>query len=94
VYLDIGKFSGLAETMDEAIKYQIRSERDGGETGPVALAGPTCDSADILYEETEYFLPIELTIGDKVRILGTGAYTSSYSSVGFNGFAPLTTYCI
>ena len=54
VYLDIGKFGGLAETMDEAIKYPIRSERDGGETGPVVLAGPTCDSADILYEKTEY----------------------------------------
>ncbi|HEY7689551.1 MAG TPA: type III PLP-dependent enzyme, partial [Dongiaceae bacterium] len=94
VYLDIGKFSGLAETLDEAIKYPIRTERDGGETGPVILAGPTCDSADILYEETEYYLPIELSIGDKVRILGTGAYTSSYSSVGFNGFPPLTTYCI
>ena len=94
VYLDIGKFGGLAETLDEAIKYPIRSERDGGETGPVILAGPTCDSADILYEETEYYLPIELAIGDKLRILGAGAYTSSYSSVGFNGFPPLTTYCI
>jgi ornithine decarboxylase len=92
VYLDIGKFGGLAETLDEAIKYPIRSERDGGETGPVILAGPTCDSADILYEETEYYLPIELAIGDKLRILGAGAYTSSYSSVGFNGFPPLTTY--
>ncbi len=94
VYLDIGKFGGLAETLDEAIKYPIRSEREGGETGPVILAGPTCDSADILYEETEYYLPIELAIGDKLRILGAGAYTSSYSSVGFNGFPPLTTYCI
>ena len=30
VYLDVGKFSGLAETMDEAIKYRIRTPRDGG----------------------------------------------------------------
>ena len=29
VYLDIGKFGGLAETMDEAIKYPIVTERDG-----------------------------------------------------------------
>ena len=27
VYLDIGKFVGLAETMDEAIRYPIRSHR-------------------------------------------------------------------
>jgi ornithine decarboxylase len=94
VYLDVGKFSGLAETMDEAIKYRIRTPHDGGETGPVVIAGPTCDSADILYERTEYQLPRGLKAGDKVEILSTGAYTSSYSSVGFNGFAPLKTYCI
>jgi len=94
VYLDIGKFSGLAETMDEAIKYPIVSEREGGETGPVVIAGPTCDSADILYENSDYRLPLDLKVGDKVTILGTGAYTSTYSSVGFNGFAPLQTYCI
>ena len=68
--------------------------RDGGATGPVVLAGPTCDSADILYEHTDYRLPLDLKVGDKVAILGTGAYTSTYASVGFNGFAPLQTYCI
>jgi len=94
VYLDIGKFGGLAETMDESIKYPITTPRDGGTTGPVVLAGPTCDSADILYEKTPYLMPLDLSIGDKVRILSAGAYTSSYSSVGFNGFAPLKTYCI
>ena len=94
VYLDIGKFNGLAETMDESIKYRIRTSADGGATGPTVIAGPTCDSADILYERTEYNLPLDLKIGDKVEILSTGAYTSMYSSVGFNGFAPLKTYCI
>jgi ornithine decarboxylase len=94
VYLDIGKFSGLAETMDENIKYAIRTPRDGGAVGPAVLAGPTCDSADILYEKTDYRLPLALSVGDKVEILATGAYTASYSSVGFNGFPPLATYCI
>ena len=94
VYLDIGKFGGLAETMDESIKYPITTPRDGGTTGPVVLAGPTCDSADILYEKTPYLMPLDLSIGDKVKILSAGAYTSSYASVGFNGFAPLKTYCI
>ena len=94
VYLDIGKFGGLAETMDEAIKYPIVSEREGGETGPVVIAGPSCDSADILYEKAEYELPLDLKVGDKIAIIATGAYTSSYASVGFNGFAPLKTYCI
>jgi ornithine decarboxylase len=94
VYLDIGKFGGLAETMDEAIKYRIQTPHDGGETAPVVLAGPTCDSADILYEKAGYEMPVGLKVGDKVRILSTGAYTTSYSAVNFNGFAPLKAYFI
>src|SRR5215813_3183232 len=94
VYLDVGKFNGLAETMDESIKYRIVTPGRGGSSGPVILAGPTCDSADILYEKTEYRMPLALRVGDKVEILSTGAYTASYASVGFNGFAPIRTYCI
>ncbi|HTW53470.1 MAG TPA: type III PLP-dependent enzyme [Stellaceae bacterium] len=94
VYLDAGKFNGLAETMDESIKYRIETPGRGGPSGPVVIAGPTCDSADILYEKTEYRLPLGLEVGDKVEILSTGAYTSSYASVGFNGFPPMRTYCI
>ena len=94
VYLDVGKFNGLAETMDESIKYRIETPADGGPTGAVIIAGPTCDSADILYEKTEYKLPLALKVGDKVRIMAAGAYTSTYASVGFNGFEPLKTYCI
>jgi ornithine decarboxylase len=60
----------------------------------VVIAGPTCDSADILYEKTEYKLPLALKAGDKVEILSTGAYTTTYSSVAFNGFAPLKAICI
>jgi ornithine decarboxylase len=94
VYLDIGKFGGLAETMDESIRYPIRTPRDGGEVGPCVLAGPTCDSADVLYEKRPYDLPISLEIGDKVLIEGTGAYTATYASVAFNGFEPLRTFHI
>lgn len=94
VYLDIGKFHGLAETMDEAIRYLIRTPRDGDATAPCVLAGPTCDSVDVLYEKTPYELPVSLSIGDKVLIEACGAYTTTYSSVGFNGFAPLASYVI
>jgi ornithine decarboxylase len=93
VYLDIGKFGGLAETHDEAIKYRIETVGRKGPTGPVILAGPSCDSVDILYEKYQYQLPLTLKVGDRVRIHATGAYTASYASVGFNGFAPLPTYC-
>ncbi|MAM10848.1 MAG: ornithine decarboxylase [Rhizobiaceae bacterium] len=94
VFLDIGKFGGLAETMDEAIRYPIRTERDEDEMEPCVLAGPTCDSADVMYEKTMYPLPITLTIGDEVLIEGTGAYTTTYASVAFNGFEPLKSYVI
>jgi ornithine decarboxylase len=94
VYLDIGKFGGLAETMDESIRYPIRTRRDGDPMGPCIIAGPTCDSADVLYERKPYELPISLEIGDKVLIEGTGAYTATYASVAFNGFAPLQTHHI
>ncbi len=90
VYLDIGKFSGLAETIDEAIRYQFETRHgETAETGPCILAGPSCDSADVLYEKRPVQLPLALRDGDKIRILCTGAYTTSYSSVGFNGFPPL-----
>jgi len=94
VYLDIGKFGGLAETMDESIRYPIRTPRDGAPMEPCVLAGPTCDSADVLYEKTPYDLPVSLSIGDEVLIEGTGAYTTTYSSVAFNGFPPLKSYVI
>ena len=92
VYLDIGKFGGLAETMDESIRYPIRTPHDGAAHGPCVLAGPTCDSADVMYEKVPYMLPVSLEIGDKVLIEGTGAYTSTYAAVAFNGFPPLKTY--
>src|SRR6202035_5111744 len=94
VYLDIGKSGGLAETMDESIRYPIKTPRDGDEVGPCVLAGPTCDSADVMYEKRPYDLPISLEIGDKVLIEGTGAYTATYAAVAFNGFAPLRTFHI
>ncbi|MFV0515172.1 MAG: type III PLP-dependent enzyme [Jhaorihella sp.] len=89
VYLDIGKFSGLAETMDEAIRYQFVTDRDHEETGPCILAGPSCDSADVLYEKRPVALPLGLRSGDRILIRNCGAYTSTYASIGFNGFPPL-----
>jgi ornithine decarboxylase len=43
----------------------------------------------VLYEKRPVMLPLGLRSGDKVVIRNAGAYTSSYSSVGFNGFPPL-----
>ena len=94
VYLDIGRYGGLAETEGESIKYRIRTPHDGAATGPVALAGPTCDGADILYEKSGYRLPLDLASGERVELLSAGAYVSTYCSTGFNGFAPLDEHYI
>src|SRR5581483_8707300 len=76
VYLDIGRFHGLAETIDESIRYPIRTPHDRDQTSPCVIAGPTCDSVDVLYEKHPYPLPVSLAIGDKVLIEATGAYTT------------------
>src|SRR6516165_6514246 len=94
VYLDIGKFHGLAETIGESIRYPIRTTHDRDEAAPCMIAGTTCDSVDVLYEKTPYPLPVSLAIGDKVLIEAAGAYTATYSSVGFNGYPPLRQYVI
>jgi ornithine decarboxylase len=90
VFLDAGVFTGLVETLDEAIRYPLATDVPGP-TGPCVLAGPTCDSADVLYERVPVELPLALAEGDRVRFHCAGVYTATYSSVGFNGFAPLAT---
>lgn len=94
VYLDVGKFGGLPETAEERIQYRLRTPHDGGETGPVVIAGPTCEELDILYDGAGYELPLALEIGDKVAFLSAGAYTATYASIGFNGYPPLDEYYI
>jgi len=94
VYLDIGRFGGLAETEGEAIKYAFRTPHDGEADGPVTIAGPTCDSTDTLYEKSNYRLPLALDCGDRVELLATGAYVTSYASQNFNGFRPLAEHYI
>jgi len=93
VFTDVGKFSGLIETLNECIKYPIYSDRSGT-TEECVIAGPTCDSADIMYEDHKYELPLSLQIGDRLYWFSTGAYTASYSAIEFNGFPPLKQYII
>lgn len=101
VFLDAGKFNGLIETLDESVKYTIKTEAEiksgTAQTegrSEVILAGPTCDSMDVMYEDFKYTMPDDLKSGTRLYFLSTGAYTSSYASVGFNGFPPIKTYVL
>jgi len=90
LYLNIGRFSGLAETEQEAIKYRFFVPgKDDDEKIAYIVAGPTCDSADVLYEDHKIMLSSNLQCGDKIIIDNVGAYTTTYSTVAFNGFPPL-----
>lgn len=90
VYLDMGRYSGLAETENEYIRYRLRTDRDGDPVDDAVIAGPTCDGDDVLYQS--YPLPVTLRPGDGLVIDDAGAYTASYASVAFNGFPPLPTH--
>lgn len=88
LYLDVGVFNGLMESIG-GIQYSMTSERDGPMKTWV-LAGPSCDSMDVVSEEVE--LP-DLEIGDKVYISSAGAYTTAYAS-NFNGLPIPKTYFV
>ena len=92
VYLDIGRYGGLAETENEYIRYLLRTERDADPVEDAVVAGPTCDGDDVLYQR--YPLPVTVRAGDVVEIDAAGAYTASYASTSFNGFPPLPTYFV
>jgi ornithine decarboxylase len=94
VYLDIGRYGGLAESEGEAIQYDLTVEGCSGAPVPAVVAGPTCDSHDVMYEAAMCDLPADLGAGDLVILHNAGAYTSSYASTGFNGFAPPAEYYI
>jgi ornithine decarboxylase len=96
LFLDVGKFGGLIESIDEALKYPMFTEKDflvnDVKKSCFIIAGPTCDSYDILYEKYKYEFPENIESGDKIAIFTTGAYTRSYSAIEFNGIPPLTAY--
>ncbi len=94
LYIDAGKFNGLVETWDECIRYPLYCEARGEPSEEFIIAGPTCDSQDVMYEYVRNPLPAYIKVGDRLYWLTTGAYTSSYCSVEFNGFPPLKTYYV
>ncbi len=81
MHWDAGLFGGVIETT-EGLNYKIRSDRSGPDV-PWHVAGPTCDSVDVILREEP--LPSDLQEGDFIYIRNAGAYTTAYASE-FNGF--------
>ena len=88
LYLDVGVFNGLMESIG-GIQYSVAVVRNGPRSKWV-LAGPSCDSFDVISTEVELTEP---EIGDKVYIMSAGAYTTAYAS-SFNGFSIPKTYFV
>jgi ornithine decarboxylase len=87
LYLDDGIYGSYSNVMTEDVHPPILALRElangAGEFEPVTLAGPTCDSADVIARD--YPMPA-LEVGDIVISPMMGAYTSVTSS-RFNGIA-------
>ncbi len=84
LYIDVGVFNGLMESVG-GIKYSyiVESYKQARFKKRWILAGPSCDSFDVI--DKNVALP-EPKIGNLILILSSGAYTVSYASE-FNGFS-------
>ncbi len=82
-YLDDGVYGCLSGIVYDHCKYEYHVFKKGP-TQLTTLAGPTCDSIDIISTNEE--LP-ELSVGDLVYAVNAGAYTLA-SATNFNGIPP------
>ena len=77
-----------------SVRWNLPKDERTGESRDYILAGPTCDSMDVLYEKNLVRLPADVREGDRLYLFTTGAYTQTYSAVFFNGFPPLKSYVL
>ncbi len=85
-YLDDGVYGSYSGQMFDHAKYPVESLKEGGEKFPSVLAGPTCDSIDVIAENL--MLPA-LKAGDLIVGRAMGAYTWASASE-FNFFPKAT----
>jgi ornithine decarboxylase len=85
-YLDDGLYGSYSGQLYDHARYPVEALRDGGEKLPAVLAGPTCDSIDVIAENL--MLP-KLEPGDLIIGRSMGAYTWASASE-FNFFTKAT----
>ncbi|HEY6483163.1 MAG TPA: type III PLP-dependent enzyme [Steroidobacteraceae bacterium] len=89
-YLDDGLYGSYSGQLYDHARYAVQSLRDGATRLPSVLAGPTCDSIDVIAEDL--LLP-RLRTGDLIVGRGMGAYTWASASE-FNFFAKATVIAV
>ena len=85
-YLDDGLYGSYSGQMFDRVRYPLEALVPNGPARASVLAGPTCDSVDVIADEIE--LP-ELKIGDLIVGRTMGAYTWASASE-FNLFPRAT----
>jgi len=85
-YLDDGLYGSYSGQLFDHARYPVEPLRNGEERLPSVLAGPTCDSIDVIAENL--MLP-ELKTGDLIVGRAMGAYTWASASE-FNFFPKAT----
>jgi ornithine decarboxylase len=85
-YLDDGLYGSFSGQLFDHAKYPVESLKQGDEKFPSVLAGPTCDSIDVIGENL--MLP-QLKAGDLIVGRAMGAYTWASASE-FNFFPKAT----
>lgn len=83
-YLNDGVYADFSGIVFDHAKYELKTLRRG-QKFLSTVAGPTCDSFDIIALSAE--LP-ELEVGSVVYVKNIGAYSSASAVPAFNGFAP------
>ncbi|HET7756112.1 MAG TPA: type III PLP-dependent enzyme [Steroidobacteraceae bacterium] len=81
-YLDDGLYGSYSGQLYDHARYPVEPLRAGAERLPAVLAGPTCDSIDVIAENL--MLPL-LKVGDLIVGRAMGAYTRASASE-FNFF--------
>jgi ornithine decarboxylase len=89
-YLDDGLYGCYSGQLYDHARYPVEALRREGELKPSVLAGPTCDSIDVIAENL--MLP-ELKAGDLIVGRAMGAYTWASAS-DFNFFPRATVVAV
>ena len=89
-YLDDGLYGSYSGQLYDHARYPVEPLRDGAERLPSVLAGPTCDSIDVIAENL--MLP-PLKTGDLIIGRAMGAYTRA-SATDFNFFPRATVVAV
>ncbi len=96
LYINDGTYGGLFDAgkwlnTRFPVKAMRMHDTFEGALRPYSLAGPTCDSLDMM--EGPFMLPSDIRTGDWIEIRNTGAYSQSIRT-NFNGFGASKTVLI